>query len=234
MGRQSMPRTFVLVHSQLVGPTTWAPVARELERRGQHAVVPSLLEAARADPPDWRWAVSAVRASVPMEADPVILVGHSGGGLLLPAIAGSIDRTVSKLIFVDSDVPARVGETPLMPAAFLDELRPLAVDGVLPPWSAWFGDEAMRDLVPDDAVRARLMEEMPSLPLAFFDQRVPSPPGWERISCAYLLLSDAYRDAAKKALGRSWVVDEIPGAQHLHIVVDPEVVTGKLLQFSGI
>jgi pimeloyl-ACP methyl ester carboxylesterase len=229
-----MPRCFVLVHSQLVGPTAWAPVARELEQRGHHAVVPSLLEAAGADPSDWRRAVGAVRASVPVEADPVILVGHSGGGLLLPAIAGSIDRTVSILIFVDSDVPARTGETPLMPAAFLDELRPLAADGVLPPWSTWFGDEAMRDLVPDDALRAKLTEEMPSLPLSFFGQHIPSPPGWERIPCAYLLLSDAYRVAAAEARERAWVVDEIPGAQHLHIAVEPVVVTDKLLQLAGI
>jgi pimeloyl-ACP methyl ester carboxylesterase len=229
-----VPRCFVLVHSQLVGPGTWAPVAHELERRGHRAVVPILVEAARADPPDWRRAVDAVRASLRVHADPVTLVGHSGGGLLLPAIAGSVDGIVSNLIFVDSDVPARTGETPLMPAAFLDELRPLAVDGLLPPWSDWFGEEAMRLLVPDAALRMRLMEEMPSLPLSFFEQRVPSPPGWERIPCAYLLLSDAYRDAAAEARKRGWVVDEIAGAQHLQTVVEPEAVTDKLEHLAAV
>jgi hypothetical protein len=30
---------FVLIHSPLVGPTTWSPLAEELERRGREAVV---------------------------------------------------------------------------------------------------------------------------------------------------------------------------------------------------
>jgi len=29
--------------------------------------------------------------------------------------------------------------------------------------------------------------------------RIPSPAGWDRLPCAYLLLSDAYREAAAQA-----------------------------------
>ena len=47
---------FVLVHSPLVGPTSWLPVARELERRGRVAVVPLLLGVAEAPEPRWRGA----------------------------------------------------------------------------------------------------------------------------------------------------------------------------------
>jgi hypothetical protein len=60
----------------------------------------------------------------------------------------------------------------------------------------------MRDLVPDEALRAALSGEMPSLPFSYFEQRVPTPAGWERLPCAYLLLSDAYRYAAAEARAR--------------------------------
>src|SRR5919197_5028072 len=71
---------FVLIHSPLVGPTTWSAVAAELEQSGRQAVVPSLVGVADAPAPQWRHVVDAVRdASSPIE-DPVVLVAHSGAG----------------------------------------------------------------------------------------------------------------------------------------------------------
>jgi len=83
--------------------------------------------------------VQAATSSVP---DPIVLVGHSGGGLLLPAIADAVAPEVVRLIFVDSGVPATSGETPLATPEFFEQLRSLAIDGVLPPWSSWWGEEA--------------------------------------------------------------------------------------------
>src|SRR6266566_9892491 len=123
---------FVLIHSPLVGPSTWTPLAHELERRGRQAVVPSLLGAATAPPPRWRCCIDAVRAATSTLSNQIVLVGHSGGGLLLPAITGAVTPAVSRLIFVDSGVPASSGETPLAPAALLAHLRTLAVNGELP------------------------------------------------------------------------------------------------------
>ena len=223
---------FVLVHSPLVGPSTWTPVARELERRGRQVVVPSLLGAATAPPPQWRYCVDAVRAATSTLSNPIVLVGHSGGGLLLPAITGAVSPAVSRLIFVDSGVPATTGDTPLAPPPFRAHLRTLAANGTLPPWSTWWGDEAMRELVPDEAARAALERELPSLPLSYFEESVPSPAGWDRVPCAYLLLSDAYRDAARGARAREWRVEEIAGAQHLHLVVAPATVTDVLIQLA--
>lgn len=51
------------MHSPLVGPTSWSPVARELERRGRVAVVPSLLGVAEAPEPQWRYVPAAVRVA---------------------------------------------------------------------------------------------------------------------------------------------------------------------------
>jgi hypothetical protein len=124
---------FVLVHSPLVGPGTWSPVALELERQGHRALVPSL--AVPEDPPDrnGRQDVEAVSAALSAVAEPVVLVGHSGAGLLLPAIPDATTAPVSSLNFVDSDVPATSGTTPMVPPFLLEHLRSLAVDGMLPP-----------------------------------------------------------------------------------------------------
>jgi len=211
---------FVLVHSLLTGPGVWSRVAEERKRRGNEAVAPSLLGPGGA-PRDWREACDAATAAVEASSDPVILVGHSGGGLLLPVVADAVGSHVSGLVFVDSAVPASAGETPLVPAPLLDDLRALAVDGTLPPWSTWFGEDAMRRLVPDDGLRAMLEREMPSIPIAYLEQSIPSPPGWDRVPCAYLRLSDAYREAGNEAKARGWRVDEISGAEHLHIAVAP-------------
>jgi pimeloyl-ACP methyl ester carboxylesterase len=225
---------FVLVHSPLVGPATWSLVALELTQRRRRAVAPSLLGPRGAAPGDWLDCVEAVRDAVRVLSEPLVLVGHSGAGLLLPAIADALVQPVRGLIFVDSGIPARAGDTAFVPPALLDQFRALAGegDGILPPWSSWFGEDAMRELVPDEALRHTLEREMPRLQLAFLEQRIPSPAGWDRRPCAYLLLSDSYESAAAEARKRKWRVEEIRGAQHLHLVVSPEAVSRALLRLE--
>ena len=224
---------FLLVHSPLVGPSTWLPVARELERRGHRSLVPTLTGVADAPPPLWRYCVASVRDNVGTSSDPIVLVGHSGAGLLLPAIAAACNVITRRLIFVDSALPERTGETPVVPDAFLAQIVALAVKDRLPPWSSWWGDGAMRQLVPAATQRNRLTADMPSLPLAYARERIPSPPGWERVPCSYLLLSEAYSGAAAAARLRGWRVEAIAGAQHLHMVVAPEAVTEALLRLAS-
>ena len=91
----------------------------------------------------------------------------------------------------------------------------------------------MNELVPDEVTRAALVRELPSLPLTYFEQTVPSPADWERVPSGYLLFSDAYRDAAAEARYRGWRVEEISGAQHLHTVVAPVAVTDALLRLAA-
>jgi hypothetical protein len=224
---------FVLVHSPLVGPTSWQPVADELERRGRAAVVPSLLGLAEAPAPQWRHVPEVVRAATGHLHEPAVVVGHSGAGLLLPVIADAVGAAA--LVFVDSFLPPQSGSLELGPPEFMSQLSALAVDGVLPPWSSWFGEDAMRALVPDPRLRAALEAEMPRLPLSYFEASVPVPGGWDRRPCAYLLLSaEPYGPSADESRARGWPVLEIEGAQHLGIATDPIPVADALLELEHV
>jgi hypothetical protein len=115
----------------------------------------------------------------------------------------------------------------------MGRLRGLATDGVLPPWSSWFGAEAMHELVPDDRLRAALEDEMPRLPLSYFDATVPVSETWDACPCAYLLLShEPYGESATDARGRGWPVAEIPEGKHLATATEPIVVTEALLELE--
>lgn len=81
-----MTETIVLVHSPLVGPATWQPVAEVLRQGGHQVVVPSLLDAIT--PPHHGNFATAATEGVTGSA---IVVGHSGAGVLLPAIAETLD-----------------------------------------------------------------------------------------------------------------------------------------------
>jgi aminoglycoside 6'-N-acetyltransferase len=91
---------FVLVHSPLLGPRSWAKVASLL--RG--AVVPDLRSIVATTPPPWS-TLAAMAADLPTGA---VVVGHAGAGALLPMIGAAADA--SALVFVDAVVPPVVGD----------------------------------------------------------------------------------------------------------------------------
>jgi hypothetical protein len=214
--------SFVLVHSPLVGPSTWRWVAQQLEAAGHRVRVPAVpaTVAARG------WAAFA--DSVARQATGGdVLVGHSGAGPLLPQIAERAVRRPTGLVFVDAAVPPGAGAAQLMPDGMLAELRTLATDGVLPKWSDWFGPGVMRELVPDDDKRAVIAAELPMLPLAYFQDPVPMPNGWARVRCGYVLLSEAYAADADEAQARGWPVARQMGA-HLDIVTRPKEIADAI------
>ena len=93
----------------------------------------------------------------------------------------------------------------------------------------------MRELVPNERLRAALEEEMPQLPLSYFEASVPMPDGWRRRPCAYLLLSaEPYGHSATEARAFGWPVREIRGAQHLAIATDPIAVTDALFDLERV
>src|SRR5262245_46283736 len=137
---------FVLVHSPLVGPSAWRGVAEHLSDRGVATVVADLSDAVASGPPWHERIASAVSAP----NDTIVLIGFSGAGPYLPAIAEHLGDRVAAVILVDGS-PPRPGRSWFdeAPAEFADHLRGLARDGVLPPWSEWFGPNDISELLPD-------------------------------------------------------------------------------------
>ena len=214
---------FVLVHSPVTGPSTWQRVAAELTERGHRVALPATPPAATSL--GWAAFVGSVVVLARGLRSPVV-VGHSGAGPLLPLIGDRLHA--SALVFVDSDIPPESGEAPLAPPEFLEFLRGLAGGGRLPPWSEWFGPDAMAELIPDEDIRAVVLAELPALPLSFFEDRVPVPAGWTASRCGYVLLSEVYIEQAAKAEASGWPVVRLAGG-HLDIVTRPEAVTEAIV-----
>ena len=226
-----MDAALILVHSPSVGPLTWAPVAQRL---GDRAVVPSLLSVADAGPPFWPAVAGTVRDAVdqlPPDRD-VILVTHSNAGYFTPVIVEASPRPVAGCVFVDAGLPARTGSTPLAEAEFLEFLRPKVTDGRLPRWTDWWDDADVAPMFPDEPTRRAVCAEQPRLPLSYYEEQVPAPPGWADRPCGYLLFGTPYEPMAEEARERGWRVDHVPG-EHLHQIVDPDTVASRILAMTA-
>jgi alpha/beta hydrolase family protein len=225
-----MDSAIVLVHSLLLGPSSWSPVAARLTARGAVTIVPSLVGVADADdPPFWPRVAAAVGDAVrrlPRD-QPILIVAHSNAGLFVPVIAEAAGRPVAGCLFVDATLPARAGPSPAATPERLEQLRGMATDGRLPPWTAWWGEDDVARLFPDPQTRAAVSAEQPRLPLSFYRQRIPVPAGWDDRPCGYLLFGPPYDRMARDARERGWDVSRIPGG-HLHQLVDPGAVAARI------
>jgi hypothetical protein len=227
-------RLFVLLHSPVVGPSTWSPVAGQLADLGCTAIVPSLLGVGEGDPPFWPRVVAAVaRGLAGTDPDqPVVLVAHSNAGVFVPVIRHDLPWPVACSVFADATVPNRSGPTPNAGEDFLPFLRGLAdPDGRLPRWTDWWEGEDMSALFPGPSTRDLITAELPRLPLAYYEEQVPVPGGWDDHPCRYLQFSPGYAGEARKAAERGWPVLSLPG-EHLHQLVDPEGAARALLELT--
>ena len=198
--------TILLVHSPLLGPSSWRPCAEILESTGRRVVVPDL-RASVASPTAW-WeratdtavttAATAAGAAAPSGVE-FVVVGHSGAGVLLPLIAARLDR-VQAVVFVDALLPARTGVTEASAEQHRAFVATLPVtDGLLPPWSRWWDPQVLDEIIPDPGLRAILTSDEPRLPREFWSEPVPVPREWPAGGGRYLRLSPAYDDSAAAA-----------------------------------
>ena len=212
---------WLLVHPPLLGPAVLRPLSDELRSRGQQVVLPDL-RAAVADAPGWpqRWTAAAAGGR---RAD--VVLGFSGAGLTLPAVAAAVGA--HRVVWVDALVPVRQGATG-PEEAFRRRIAPLVQeDGRLAEWTTWWGDD-FDELVPDAALRAALRAEGHRLPAAFYDVAVPVPDRWPEEGAHYVHLSEAYDDAAAEARARGWPVVGDGGGSHLDVATDPARVADQL------
>jgi len=227
---------FVLVHSPSVGPGTWSAVAGQLTGSGCDVVVPSLLAVGQGGTPFWPRVAAAVSEQLAGAGghQPLVLVAHSNAGVFIPVIRRALARSVACSVFVDATVPASRGPTPTAPPEFLPFLRGLAdAGGVLPRWTDWWQEPDLAPMFPDPGVRDEITAEQPRLPLAYYEERVPVPKGWNDHPCGYLLFGPPYDAEARKARRRGWSVRSLPGA-HLHQTVDPGGVARLLTELADL
>ncbi|QWF22918.1 hypothetical protein KM427_04040 [Nocardioides sp. LMS-CY] len=208
----------LLLPSPLLGPASWAPVAR-------------LLGAPVADP------AGATRPEQVLAAyeraaeglDDLVLVPHSNAGLYAPLLAERLGAVAT--VYVDAALPGSgdSGDSvALAPPAFLEFVSGLVRDDrLLPPWTRWWDAADVDGLFPDAATRAAVEAEQPRLPLTYFTPRLPVPSGWAERPSAYLAFGDTYADEIAAATGRGWPVAAIPG-RHLHQLVAPGEVAATI------
>ncbi len=218
---------FVLVHSPLVGPSTWRLVAELLRTSGSVVKLPDLRSGAALG--DVQIMVDvAVAAARGLE--PLTIVGHSGAGFLLPLIAAELGSDC-QLCFVDAGVPEAEGEsTPSRD--FLEHLRDMAIDGVLPKWSTWWGPDVLESLIPDVQRRREVELELPNVSLSLYERFVRIPPNWRARRCSFVLLSEGYHNDATLAESLGWpVVTQLGG--HLDLVNTPQNIAEAILSLAS-
>jgi hypothetical protein len=215
---------FLLVHSPVVGPSTWRWVADALVIAGHQASIPDLVPAAVTGNPAALIQHAVAQCS---PAEDVVIVGHSGAGAVLPAIAAGLPSGPRLLVFVDAGLPPCAG-TFSVGGDFLGPLRELAGDGLLPIWSQWWGDGVLEALIPHDQRRHQIEAELPRVPLSFYETVIEAPQNWCSIPTAYILLSEAYRQDAQRAAAVGWPVVERLGG-HLDLVNHGEAIASILL-----
>lgn len=220
---------FFLIHSPLVGPTTWKWVSEELRGMNHEVAIPVMSSASINR--GWEAVVEEVAAQVSGSGE-AIFVAHSGAGPILPHIVAQSGSPASSMVFVDAGVPSTTADTPLMPDALLDELALNAVDGVLPPWSEWFGPGVMASLVPDSNQRSLVESELPRVPLSYLRGTVPPVQSWPTQSNGYVLLSDGYLNDAEEARRRGWSVLGLSGA-HLDLITRASEVALAIVQAAS-
>ncbi len=211
----------MLIPSPLLGPATWESTARVLTQRGRQVAVASLVDVATSAEPYWPAGVDAIVRSA--GDGPVALVAHSNAGLFVAAVVDELGDRVQSVVFVDAALP---GTGAVAPREFLTRLAD--ADGVLPPWTTWWGEADVAELFPSAEVRTMVEAEQPRLPLAYYDNLPPAPDGWDRPRCAYLWFGEPYDTAAQLAAARGWTTRHLPG-NHLHMLTDPEGVAGAVL-----
>jgi hypothetical protein len=219
----------VFVHSPLVGPATWSAFDETMRQYGDSFIlVPSLREREGAGmlwPQHVRAVADAIHAAVPRD-HPVILVAHSGAGVLLPAIAKAMDRPISGYIFVDAIIPedgkSRLDLFESRSAA--KAFRKAAVDGLLPVWT----DADLKDAIRDDALRARFVAELRPLPLRAYEEKIPVFSGWPDAPCAYLLFTPTYESMLRRAADRGWPTARLDGT-HFEMLNQPARFARALL-----
>jgi hypothetical protein len=200
---------FVLVASPFTGPFAWSKIASLLRDRRERVEVHGMDDAIRG---------------------PVVLVAHSGGGPKLPALAAERGEVVG-MVLVDALLPHPGRSwTQTVPEKFAAQLKAGAVNGKLTPWPQWWGDDRMRELIPDDDLRDAFVRACPAVAVEVIDEVMPDVPD---PAAVFVQLSATYAPEAAAARDHGWPVIVLD-ANHLAVLTQPAEVTDALLRAAAL
>ena len=221
--------TVLLVHGAWANASSWERVIPLIERAGLAAVAVQMPLTSLEDD------VAAVRRAIALEPGPVLLAGHSYGGVVITE-AGS-DPTVAGLVYVAAFAPdagesagslGAAGEPPPMNA----EIRPDA-DGFLKLTRAGVHDSFAQDL--PEAERSLLFATQVPTAAKVLGGLVSSP-AWRTKPSWYLVASedraiqpDLERSMAKR-IGAQTV--SVP-ASHLVMLSHPDAVARLIIDAAA-
>jgi hypothetical protein len=231
--------TFMLIHSPLCGATTWQPVARCLRERHLSVVVPDLHDDEKKDSPLWKQQAESI-ADALRDVDsgaPLIWVAHSGAGFRLFTYRSFISNPTQAYIFVDAGIPLLAAANVFNQLDVMTQRDPdwgntfrayLESGNNFPNWN----DDALREIIPDAALRAKMIAELNPRGLRYFAESIPIIPNLPDAKCSYLKFSSPYEADAKIAQEAGWAIQEMLG-NHFHMLVDPRGVTNKLIEMAN-
>src|SRR5690349_4225979 len=172
----SLMSTYLLIHGAWHGGWCWHKVVPRLEKLGHRVLAPDLPSLGRDKTPVNRVSLPVWREFVcqliDAESEPVILVGHSRGGIVISEVAEHRPDRIRTLVYLTAFLP-RDGES-------LFDLAAQAVGSEVPPNMVMSEDKSssvMRDDVirsafygecsdEDVALARTLLQPEPTLPLA--------------------------------------------------------------------
>lgn len=125
--------TFVLIHGAWHGAWCWEPVRLELSRLGHRVIAPDLPGLGQDTTPlegltlaGWAEHVSGIIRGCD---EPVVLVGHSRGGVVISEVAERMPDRISRLVYLAAFL-VPTGKT-LTDMLFLDAARDVARDAMV-------------------------------------------------------------------------------------------------------
>ena len=109
LGATAQADTFVIVHGAFQTADSWSAVAHALRANGHTAIAVDLpgrnAEGDAAKAVTLAQYVQTVQDVVEEQAEPVVLVGHSFGGITISLVAEAMPEKISKLIYIAAYVP---------------------------------------------------------------------------------------------------------------------------------
>jgi hypothetical protein len=221
-----MTPTLALLPSPLLGPAVWAAVSAALAERGWAVATPPAFGRVRS----YRDVLAHWEHALPDDGE-YVLVPHSNAGLYGPALGER--RSVVGTVFADAALAPESGPAPLAPPSLYRMLSELAdTNGLLPPWTEWWGEADLADLFPDAPTRAAVAAEQTRLPLSYFADRMPVPVGWTHRPSAYVAFGETYRRERERATSHHWPVQTLPG-DHLLMLKNPTQVATTIEELLG-